>query len=99
MPARTSHEAARTTSNLSMYNESLIPPSLRRIDEGFTELFSGPLPRCCCFALKKTATPEFHRFSLQPNRWSRLRYAPPLTRAEVNGPNALYSKDDCAQNR
>ena len=101
MPVRTSHEAARITSNLSMYNKSLIP----HLYEGLTKVLQSYLPAPCRGVAasptkrKKPATPELHRFSLQPHRWSRLRYAPPVTRAEVNGPNALYSKDDCARNR
>ena len=43
MPARTSHEAARTTSNLSMYNESLIPD----LYEGLTKVLQSYSPAPC----------------------------------------------------
>ena len=43
MPAHTSHEAARTTSNLSMYNESLIP----HLYEGLTKALQSYLLAPC----------------------------------------------------
>ena len=43
MPASTSHEATRTTSKLSTYNESLIP----HLYEGSTKILQSYLPALC----------------------------------------------------
>ena len=84
MPARTSHEAARTTSNLSMYNESLIP----HLYEGLMKVLQSYLPAPC----QGLAASR----SKKNSDTCVGRYAPPVTRAEVNGLNALYLKNDCA---
>ena len=59
MPARTSHEAAQTTSNLSMYNESLIP----HLHEGLTKVLQSYLPPPCrgVAALPSKKTKQRHR--------------------------------------
>ena len=78
MPASTSRETARTTSNLSMYNESLIS----HLYEGLTKVLQSYLPAPCrglaASPSKKTNSETRTSWVFKrPHRWSRLRYALP----------------------